>query len=61
MSAKQPPLFPAPCPVCRYAADGEHEPWCASFMRGAAVGGDPVEWPTLLDDPEPSGAVDGAA
>lgn len=46
---KQPPLFPEPCAVCHYPTAGEHEPWCPGFMRGAEPGGDPHEWPTLLD------------
>jgi hypothetical protein len=45
----QPPLFEEPCLVCRYAVPGEHEPYCPAFMRGAEPGGDPAEWPTLLD------------
>lgn len=45
----QPPLFPEPCPVCCYHRHGEHEPWCPQFLRGAAPGGDPAEWPSLLD------------
>lgn len=50
----QPPLFPGPCIVCRFERTGEHHPWCPQFMRGAAAGGDPSEWPSLLDELDPT-------
>jgi hypothetical protein len=44
----------APCIVCSFARSGEHEPWCPHFMRGPDPGGDPAEWPTLLELLEPA-------
>jgi hypothetical protein len=43
-----------PCPVCRRndhdrAGNVKHEAWCPHFLRGPDPGGDPYEWPSLLD------------
>jgi hypothetical protein len=44
------------CPLCHVdardsAGDVKHEPWCAHFLRGPDMGGDPAEWPTLFQQP----------
>jgi hypothetical protein len=42
------------CPLCgantrdRYG-DLRHEGCCPHFMRGPDAGGDPYEWPTIMD------------
>lgn len=43
------------CPLCNRADRDragavKHEPWCPHFLRGPDAGGDPAEWPTLLDE-----------
>lgn len=37
------------CVLCGFPRAGDHEAWCPHFMVGPDVGGDPAEWPSLLD------------
>jgi hypothetical protein len=43
------------CPLCTASdidklGNLKHQPWCPHFLRGPDRGGDPLEWPTLLDE-----------
>lgn len=46
-------LNPPSCILCGSSrtrgGEIKHEPTCPHFMRGPDPGGDPHEWPTLLD------------
>ena len=49
------------CPNCLAgdrdaAGELKHQAWCPLFLRGPEAGGDPYEWPQLLEELEPKEA-----